>query len=182
MRSSEDTRSLRTRFEVEEGEPAQVIDAWEPRRVEVCRPDGPAPGRERKKRRPESERGGGDRIRSEPRAVAESQGIEAGRGGARVALHHASHRERRVVDGNPDQRSRNALSAYSMARADESPLPELEIQYADFAVWQRAYLAGEVLENEVGYWRETTQGCGGVGTADRPPRPADRAIEEAWRG
>src|SRR5262249_48330463 len=38
--------------------------------------------------------------------------------------------------------------------AEYEPLPELEIQYADYAVWQRSYLAGEVLEREVEYWRE----------------------------
>jgi amino acid adenylation domain-containing protein len=34
-----------------------------------------------------------------------------------------------------------------------SPLPELPIQYADFAVWQRQWLLGEGLEAELGYWR-----------------------------
>ncbi|MDY7091406.1 MAG: amino acid adenylation domain-containing protein [Acidobacteriota bacterium] len=32
-------------------------------------------------------------------------------------------------------------------------LPELPIQYADFAAWQRRWLAGEVLEDQLGYWR-----------------------------
>jgi amino acid adenylation domain-containing protein len=34
-----------------------------------------------------------------------------------------------------------------------SPLVELAIQYADFAVWQRGWLTGEVLEEQLGYWR-----------------------------
>jgi hypothetical protein len=34
-----------------------------------------------------------------------------------------------------------------------SPLPELTIQYADFAAWQRQWLQGEVLENSLTYWR-----------------------------
>ena len=34
-----------------------------------------------------------------------------------------------------------------------SPLPELAIQYADFAHWQREWLSGEVLERQLGYWR-----------------------------
>ncbi|HEU4869658.1 MAG TPA: amino acid adenylation domain-containing protein [Pyrinomonadaceae bacterium] len=33
-------------------------------------------------------------------------------------------------------------------------LPELPIQYADFAVWQREWLSGEVLERQLQYWRE----------------------------
>jgi amino acid adenylation domain-containing protein len=35
-----------------------------------------------------------------------------------------------------------------------SPLAELSIQYADFAVWQRQWLTGEVLERQLNYWRE----------------------------
>ncbi|MFC5743592.1 non-ribosomal peptide synthetase [Dyella tabacisoli] len=34
-----------------------------------------------------------------------------------------------------------------------SPLPELPIQYADFAHWQRAWLRGEVLERQLNYWK-----------------------------
>ena len=36
----------------------------------------------------------------------------------------------------------------------ESPLPELAIQYGDFAVWQREWLQGEVLEQQLSYWRQ----------------------------
>ncbi|MBW4500879.1 MAG: SDR family NAD(P)-dependent oxidoreductase [Scytonema hyalinum WJT4-NPBG1] len=35
-----------------------------------------------------------------------------------------------------------------------SPLPELPIQYADFAVWQRQWLQGEVLETQLAYWKQ----------------------------
>ncbi len=35
-----------------------------------------------------------------------------------------------------------------------SPLPELPIQYADFADWQRHWLQGEVLETQLSYWKE----------------------------
>jgi amino acid adenylation domain-containing protein len=34
-----------------------------------------------------------------------------------------------------------------------SPLQELPIQYADFAVWQRNWLEGERLEEQLSYWR-----------------------------
>jgi amino acid adenylation domain-containing protein len=33
-------------------------------------------------------------------------------------------------------------------------LPELPIQYADFAVWQREYLQGEKLESQLSYWKQ----------------------------
>jgi amino acid adenylation domain-containing protein/thioester reductase-like protein len=35
-----------------------------------------------------------------------------------------------------------------------SPLPDLPIQYADFAVWQRNWLQGEVLESQLNYWKQ----------------------------
>jgi amino acid adenylation domain-containing protein len=40
-----------------------------------------------------------------------------------------------------------------------SPLPELAIQYADFAHWQREWLQGEVLEEQLSYWRERLAGA-----------------------
>ncbi len=41
----------------------------------------------------------------------------------------------------------------------ESPLAELPVQYADYAVWQREQLEGEVLERQLGYWRERLSGA-----------------------
>jgi amino acid adenylation domain-containing protein len=41
----------------------------------------------------------------------------------------------------------------------ESPLPELAVQYADYAVWQREQLAGEVLGRQLSYWRERLAGA-----------------------
>ncbi|HEX2094090.1 MAG TPA: condensation domain-containing protein, partial [Longimicrobiaceae bacterium] len=45
------------------------------------------------------------------------------------------------------------------SRGQASPLPELELQYADFAAWQRAWLTGERLEAQLAYWREKLQGA-----------------------
>ena len=39
-----------------------------------------------------------------------------------------------------------------------SPLPELPIQYADFAVGQRNWLQGEVLEAQLAYWKQQLSG------------------------
>jgi len=41
----------------------------------------------------------------------------------------------------------------SFSTGHASPLPELAIQYADFALWQREWLRGEVLETQLAYWR-----------------------------
>src|SRR5437588_5771268 len=43
-------------------------------------------------------------------------------------------------------------NAFALGRP--SPLAELAIQYADYAVWQREWLQGEVLEGQLNYWRE----------------------------
>jgi non-ribosomal peptide synthase protein (TIGR01720 family) len=39
-----------------------------------------------------------------------------------------------------------------------APLPELPLQYADFAAWQREWLAGDALEGQLGYWRGQLSG------------------------
>nr|WP_081431391.1 non-ribosomal peptide synthetase [Moorena bouillonii] len=39
-----------------------------------------------------------------------------------------------------------------------SPLPELPIQYRDFASWQRQWFTGEVLENQLNYWKKQLAG------------------------
>ncbi|HYO16637.1 MAG TPA: non-ribosomal peptide synthase/polyketide synthase [Thermoanaerobaculia bacterium] len=58
-----------------------------------------------------------------------------------------------------------------------SPLPNLPVQYPDFAIWQRGWLAGEALEAQLAYWREALAGAPGVLElpADRP-RPAAQSF------
>ncbi len=58
---------------------------------------------------------------------------------------------------------------------EESPLPELEIQYADFSEWQHEYLKGEVLQKQLNYWKEQL--------GDIPPvleLPTDRPRPNIW--
>jgi len=47
-------------------------------------------------------------------------------------------------------------SAYAQNR--ESPLRDLPIQYADFAQWQRQWMQGEVLAEQLDYWRRQLAG------------------------
>ncbi len=59
-----------------------------------------------------------------------------------------------------------------------NPLPALSIQYADFAVWQRQYLSGEVLDKQLNYWQEQLATVSPVLTlpTDRP-RPAIQTFQ-----
>ncbi|MBD2625734.1 non-ribosomal peptide synthetase [Trichormus variabilis] len=50
---------------------------------------------------------------------------------------------------------REILTLYpAFAEGKSFALPELPIQYADFAVWQRQWLQGQVLENHLAYWKQ----------------------------
>jgi amino acid adenylation domain-containing protein len=64
-------------------------------------------------------------------------------------------------------------SATAAVEARPAALPELPVQYADYAVWQREWLRGEVLERQLGFWRRELDGAPPVITlpTDRP-RPA----------
>ena len=68
--------------------------------------------------------------------------------------------------------------AYSQGKP--TPLPELKIQYADYAAWQRDWLQGGSLEIELAHWRERLQGAPGVLElpADHP-RPAQQSFRGA---
>ncbi|MFP5286522.1 MAG: amino acid adenylation domain-containing protein, partial [Thermoanaerobaculia bacterium] len=61
--------------------------------------------------------------------------------------------------------------AFSQGRSVQ--LGELPLQYADFAVWQREWLRGEVLERQLGWWRDHLAGAPAVLElpADRPRPP-----------
>jgi len=49
---------------------------------------------------------------------------------------------------------REMVTLYNaLSRGDASPLAKLPIQYADFAQWQRRWLAGPQLEGQIEYWR-----------------------------
>ncbi|HXO26200.1 MAG TPA: AMP-binding protein, partial [Thermoanaerobaculia bacterium] len=54
---------------------------------------------------------------------------------------------------------RELRAAYgALAHRREPRLPALPVQYADYAAWQRRWLAGEVLAAAIGYWRERLAG------------------------
>ena len=63
-----------------------------------------------------------------------------------------------------------------------SPLTELPVQYADFAVWQREWLRGEVLEAQIAWWRNLLAGAPVLELATDRPRSALQTYRGATRG
>ncbi|WP_445305063.1 amino acid adenylation domain-containing protein [Microcoleus sp. Pol12B4] len=65
-----------------------------------------------------------------------------------------------------------------------SPLPELSIQYADFAIWQREWLAGDRLQTQLNYWKKQLSGAPPLLElpADRPRPPVQtyRGAKESF--
>ncbi|UXE58892.1 MAG: non-ribosomal peptide synthase/polyketide synthase [Woronichinia naegeliana WA131] len=58
----------------------------------------------------------------------------------------------------------------------EPHLPELPIQYADFAIWQREYLQGEIRQNQLNYWQKQLAAAPALLhlPTDRPRPPEQR--------
>jgi len=74
-----------------------------------------------------------------------------------------------------------SVSSESIAQSQESnnlPLPPLPVQYADYAHWQRNWLQGDVLQEQVDYWRTQLAGLPNVHQfpLDKP-RPAQQTFE-----
>ena len=72
-----------------------------------------------------------------------------------MTMHHI------VSDGWSSGLFAQELSALykSFATGKPSPLPELPIQYADFAQWQHEWLQGEVLDKQLAYWKNQLEGA-----------------------
>ncbi|WP_233601565.1 non-ribosomal peptide synthetase [Corallococcus sp. AB038B] len=68
----------------------------------------------------------------------------------------------------------------AFVQGQPSPLPELPVQYADYAAWQRGWLQGATLQREVDYWKQKLSGAPPVLElpTDRP-RPAVRGAAGA---
>jgi amino acid adenylation domain-containing protein len=69
---------------------------------------------------------------------------------------------------------RELLKLYEAFAGGQSfTLPELPVQYVDFAAWQREWLQGQVLDKQVSYWKEKLAGAPSLLDlpADRPRLP-----------
>ncbi|MGH8549116.1 MAG: non-ribosomal peptide synthetase, partial [Methylococcales bacterium] len=71
-----------------------------------------------------------------------------------ITLHHS------IADGwSMDILIREFRALYTAdTQGRSSPLPEMSLQYADYAYWQRQWLQGAVLERQLAYWRERLSG------------------------
>lgn len=72
-----------------------------------------------------------------------------------VTLHHA------IADGwSLNLLLADMVSAYCALRAGQPvPFPAPTVRYADYAQWQREWLTGDVLEHELGYWKQALAGA-----------------------
>ncbi|NMO14854.1 amino acid adenylation domain-containing protein [Pyxidicoccus fallax] len=72
-----------------------------------------------------------------------------------VSMHHI------ISDGWSSAVLIRELSALyeAFARGEEPRLPPLPAQYADYAVWQRQWLKGEVVESQLGWWKQQLAGA-----------------------
>ena len=148
--------SLRTTFHVVDSEPLQVIAEAQPQKLEVIDLTHlPEMEREVEAQRMADEEAQqpfdltrGPLFRFRLVKLAEDRHILL------LNMHHI------ISDGwslGVLGRELGALyQAYSAGQS--SPLDELTLQYADFAVWQRGWLQGEVLEKQLAYWREQLGG------------------------
>jgi amino acid adenylation domain-containing protein len=149
--------TLRTRFAAEQGRPIQIVDPPAP--VPVPEVDfASLPGerrleeagrlaREEALRPFDLERG--PLLRAALAVLGDGEHLLL------LTLHHI------VSDGwSLRVLARELGEIYgAFAQGRPSPLPELEIQYGDYAVWQRRWLQGEVLETELAYWRHRLAGA-----------------------
>ena len=159
--------ALRTTFRDVQGEPVQVIGDPEPFTVTVTDLSGfPEATREEEMRvRFREEVQQPSNLATGPLVRAHLLRLSAEEHVLLLSLHHI------ISDGwSMGVLVREVAALYeAYASGAESPLKELSLQYGDYAVWQREWLQGEVLDQQLAYWRKQL--------ASTPPvlqLPADR--------
>ncbi|NMG06761.1 non-ribosomal peptide synthetase [Brasilonema sp. UFV-L1] len=60
-----------------------------------------------------------------------------------------------------------------------SPLPELPIQYADYAIWQRQWMQGELQKTQLSYWKQQLAGASTLALPTDRPRPPVQSFRGA---
>jgi amino acid adenylation domain-containing protein len=143
---------LRTSFVAEEGQPVQRIAATQDFKLsEIDLRSLPPDEREREVSRLAFEEGqrpfnlaAGPLLRASLLRLAKTEHVLL------LTMHHI------ISDAwSTGILIREVAALYGAFHAgNESPLPALPIQYADFAYWQRERLRGETLDQQLSYWRE----------------------------
>ncbi len=164
--------SLRTRFPEVDGRPIQVIEPVKPRPLSLIDlSELPPAQRESQLRQWIAEEmarpidlQNGPLIRITLLRLAQDDHV------AMVSAHHM------IYDGWSMAVLQRELAILYLAFASgqPSPLPELPIQYADFAAWQRQWLQGEQLQRLRGYWIKQLAGVAPLELPLDHPRPAIR--------
>ncbi|HEY9404145.1 MAG TPA: amino acid adenylation domain-containing protein [Pyrinomonadaceae bacterium] len=149
--------SLRTSFVSHDGEPVQVIrDEWQLQMPVVDLSAFPENEREAEAQRflsAETQRGfdlsAGPLLRAHLLRLGDREHI------ALLTMHHI------ISDGWSMSMLINEVSSLYPAflRGAASPLSPLPIQYADYALWQRRWLDGDVLDRQLSYWRTQLEGA-----------------------
>jgi amino acid adenylation domain-containing protein len=144
--------SLRTRFASESDEPVQVIDPPAPLPLAVVDLSALAGDDQaaETQRRVQAEAETPFDLERGPLFRASLLRLGAEEHVLLVTMHHI------VSDGwSLGVLTRELAALYeAFRRGRPSPLPEPELQYADYALWQRGWLQGEALEAQLAYWRE----------------------------
>jgi amino acid adenylation domain-containing protein len=168
--------TLRTTFEVRDGDPVQVVGPPGLMDVPVIDISG-APEEERRRateawldgesRRP-FDLSRGPLLRASLLRFGPTDHLLL------LALHHI------VTDGwSLSVMARELRTLYGeFTGTRQTPLPELPIQYADYAKWQQEWLEKEVLARQLPYWRERLAGLPALSLPGDYPRP----VEPTFRG
>ncbi|MET0397695.1 MAG: amino acid adenylation domain-containing protein [Longimicrobiaceae bacterium] len=168
---------LRTRFEEAGGEPVQVVDAPAPVPLPVVdlRSLGAAEAERRAGRLAEAEVRHRFDLRAGPLLRTTLVRMADDDWALLLTVHHI------VFDGWStgvfNVEVSGLYGAYAAGR--EPDLPEPAFQYADYAVWQREWLAGDVLAAQLAWWRERLAGAPPLlelpTDSPRPPVPGAAA-------
>ncbi|HEX5708787.1 MAG TPA: amino acid adenylation domain-containing protein, partial [Pyrinomonadaceae bacterium] len=169
--------SLRTRFSVVGEQPVQLISPA----LQIDLPPVEVPGGTPEEREAEVRRLAAEEARRPfdlskgPLLRALLLRLSAGEHVILLTMHHI------VSDGwSLGVLVREVAALYEAGVGGESsPLAELPIQYADFAVWQREWLRGEVLDEQLGYWK---QQLGGATSSLELPTDRPRSAAQIARG
>ena len=161
--------SLRTTFMSQDGEPSQIIHSE--LKIELPVVDLSAlPAGDREARAKQELREQGRQhwdIVNGPLFRAKILQLAPDLHAFLLTMHHI------ITDGQSVGIFVRELSLLYQAALQNIPaqLPELPIQYADFAIWQRDWMKGELLDKQLKYWKEK---LGGAARLDLPtdlPRP-----------